>query len=70
MYGVQNVITKSTVDGWVQRFEARRTSTSDESQSSRPSKRNLHVMQQALTNSSINTKNASLGMAIMSKSRL
>ncbi len=31
VYGAQNVITKSTVNRWVQRFKVRRTCTSDKS---------------------------------------
>ncbi len=64
--GAQNVITKSIVNRWVQRLKAGQMSTSDEPQSGRLLKRQTHCgMPQASTNSSIDTKNASLGTEIM-----
>ncbi len=36
VYSVQNVITKSTVNQWAQKFKAGRTNTSNEPRSSRP----------------------------------
>ncbi len=72
VYAVQTVITKSTVNRWVQRFKARRTSMRDKprKQGTVKKRRTLCGKLQASTNSSIDMKNVSLHMAIMSKSRL
>ncbi len=71
LYSVQNIITKSTMNQWVQRLQVGQTSMSDKPQSGRPSKRRSWCgMSQALTNSLAYIKNASLDTAIMSKNRL
>ncbi len=71
VYGVQNVIRKSTINQWVQRFKIGQTSTSNEPRSNIQLKKKTQCgMQQASSNTLINTKNAALHMAIMSKSRL
>ncbi len=50
VYGVYNVITKSTVNQLVQRFKAGQTSTSDNPQSDRLSKRKTGVIFNKLIN--------------------
>ncbi len=71
MYAVQNVMTKSTVNRWVQRFMVGQMSTDDKPRNSRASKRRIRYgMPPAPTNLSVDMKNASLGMEIMLKSRL
>ncbi len=71
VYGVQNVITKLTVNWWVQRFKVEQMSTDDQPWSGWPfKKRTQCCMLQASTNTLIDMKNALQSMVIMSESKL
>ncbi len=68
VYGTQNVITKSTVNHRIEKFKWYEW---DEPRSGKLSKRKTQLgIPQASTNSLIDMKHASLGIAIMSKSKV